>query len=234
MVEQDLYVRWAAAADGARVWQRPGATVVSCADLAHWDRLVLSGDPDELAVLLRAVMPEVGPTFRPFGPEDLVAAVVARMPELAATARFAWMDTTEKVVSPMNAVDSPEEPYWLGEDEWPEVEALLGDSFPDSYARPGAPGVRKWAGLRDVDGRLLAVAADAWSTGEIGFLAGVTTHPEARGRGLAARLCAFAADDLLAGRERVALIVDYANVAAVATYTKLGLELRRVAAARQI
>ncbi|GIF08157.1 hypothetical protein [Actinoplanes siamensis] len=97
MAEQDLFVRWAAAADGARVWRRPGAVVVACAALAHWDRLVLSGAPEALAGLLRDVLPEVGPTFRPFGPEDLVAAVVAEAPELELTARFAWMESSEPV-----------------------------------------------------------------------------------------------------------------------------------------
>ncbi|MFI1992681.1 GNAT family N-acetyltransferase [Actinoplanes sp. NPDC020271] len=229
MSTQDLFVRWAAAADGARVWQRPGATVVACANLAHWDRLVMSGNPATLATLLREVMPEVGTSFRPFGPEPLVTAVVARMPELVATARFAWMEVTE----PIGRVPSGD-PYWLGEDEWPEVGKLLDESFPDSYARPGGTGVARWAGLRDTGGRLLAVAADAWSTGEVGFLAGVTTRPEARGRGLAAGLCAWAADELLAGRERVALLADYDNVVAVATYHKLGFATRRVAAAKQL
>ncbi|GIF08156.1 GNAT family N-acetyltransferase [Actinoplanes siamensis] len=93
--------------------------------------------------------------------------------------------------------------------------------------------MRRWAGLRDDGGRLVAVAADAWSTVETGFLAGVTTRPDARGRGLAADLCAFATDELLAGRERVALLADYTNVPAVRTYQRLGFRIRRVAAARQ-
>jgi ribosomal protein S18 acetylase RimI-like enzyme len=279
--EGDLFVRWAAAAEDARVWRRPDATVVACADLAHWDRLVMSGDPEALAALIRELMPVVGPTFRPFGPEDLVAQVVARVPELEVSAHFAWMETTEPVgggpagdhPGPHPAAEDDQEsrraavgdrgtsraavghrgtfraavgergtlrdgedergPRWLGADEWPEVSALLAESFPDSYARPGASGVRRWAGIRDAGGRLTAVAADAWSTGEIGFLAGVTTHPDARGRGLAATLCTFAADELLAGRERVALLADYSNTAAVATYRKLGFRIRRVAAARQ-
>ncbi|GAA2874817.1 hypothetical protein Acy02nite_36740 [Actinoplanes cyaneus] len=189
----------------------------------------MSGDPDALAALVREAIPEVGTTFRPFGPEDLVAAVVARVPELELSARFAWMEITEPVGGQVG-----NGPRWLGEDEWPEVTALLDESFPDSYARPGQPRVHRWAGVRDSAGRLLAVAADAWSTDEIGFLAGVTTRPDARGRGLAATLCTFAADELLAGRERVALLADYSNVAAVATYRKLGFDLRRVAAARQI
>lgn len=210
------------------MWRRPGATVVACAALAHWDRLVMSGDPDALAGLIREVLPEVGGTFRPFGPEELVAAVVARTPELEVSAEFAWMDITEPIGGTPAAGAG-----WLGEDEWDEVAALLTESFPDSYARPGESGVRRWAGIRDAGGRLVAVAADAWSTEAIGFLAGVTTRPDARGRGLAAALCGFATDELLVGRERVALLADYVNVAAIRTYRKLGFDLCRVAAARQ-
>ncbi|MEU4558269.1 GNAT family N-acetyltransferase [Actinoplanes sp. NPDC023936] len=231
MHNQDLFVRWAAAAAGARVFRAPGATVVACADLAHWDRLAMAGTPDALARLIPEVLPRVGPSFRPFGAEELVAAVVARVPELEMSARFAWMETEAPVGAP--DVGAAAGAGWLGEAEWPEVTALLKESFPDSYAWPGAPGVRRWAGVRDAGGRLLAVAADAWSTPEIGFLAGVATRREARGRGLAAALCGFVAGDLLAGRERVALLADYDNVAAVATYRKLGFLTRPVAAARQ-
>ncbi|GIF13322.1 FR47-like protein [Actinoplanes teichomyceticus] len=220
------------------MWRRPGATVVACAGLAYWDRLVMSGDPAALAGLVREVLPGLGPTYRPFGAEELVAAVVARVPELAVSSRFAWMDISTPVrpggAGRAACPDGTGQPHWLGADEWGEVAALLDESFPDSYARPGQPGVRRWAGLRDTGGRLVAVAADAWSTREIGFLAGVTTHPEARGRGLAARLCGFAGDELLAGRERVALLADHTNTAAVAAYRKLGFSIRRVAAARQV
>ncbi|MEU8242830.1 GNAT family N-acetyltransferase [Actinoplanes missouriensis] len=201
--------------------------MVACADLAHWDRLAMAGDPDALAGLVREVLPRVGPSYRPFGAEDLVAAVVERVPELEMSARFGWMETTAPVGGAAPGAG------WLTEAEWPEVTALLTESFPDSYAWPGAPGVRRWAGIRDGGGRLLAVAADAWSTAGIGFLAGVATRREARGRGLAAALCGFVTDDLLDGRERVALLADYDNVAAVATYRKLGFLTRPVAAARQ-
>ncbi|MBB2943047.1 ribosomal protein S18 acetylase RimI-like enzyme [Actinoplanes lutulentus] len=227
MLDQDLFVDWAAAAPGARVFRKPGATVVACADLAHWDRLVMAGDPDALAALIREVVPETGPSFRPFGPEDLVTAVADRMPDLEVSARFAWMDRD----SPVGGTTAGA--VWLTEAEWPEVTELLKESFSDSYAWPGASGVERWAGVRDQDGRLLAVAADAWSTPAIGFMAGVATRREARGRGLAAALCAFAADELLAGRDRVALLADYDNTAAVATYRKLGFVTRPVAAARQ-
>ncbi|MEV6301804.1 GNAT family N-acetyltransferase [Actinoplanes sp. NPDC051861] len=230
MIEKDTLIRWALAAQDARVWRRPDAVVVACPDLSHWDRLVMGGDPAALAELVGEVLPEVGGNFRPFGDEELVADVVGRVPGLAVSARFAWMETLEPVGAGVRGGVSAE---WLGEDSWPEVSALLEESFPDSYAKPGGAGVRRWAGIRDEGGRLVAVLAEAWSTEEIGFLAGVTTRPEVRGRGLGAELCAFATDELLGSRERVALIVDYWNVAAVATYRKLGFSTRPVAAARQ-
>lgn len=81
--------------------------------------------------------------------------------------------------------------------------------------------------------RLVAVAAEAWSVPEIGFLAGVATRPQARGRGLAASVCAFVTNELLAGRQRVALVADYWNSAAIATYRRLGFTLRPLGAAHQ-
>lgn len=246
--ESDPLIRWALPAGGARVWRRPGAVVVACPGLSHWDRLVMNGDPPVVAGLLREVLPEIGETFRPFGTEELVTDVVARVPELEISATFAWMDTTTPVQYGRSAPDRLDvaagrqvrfggvdvsAPAWLGADAWPEVSELIREAYPESYAWPGAAGVHRWAGIRGMSGELLTVAAEAWSTAEIGFMSGVATRPSARGRGLGAAICAFTADELLAGRERVALLVDYWNTAALATYTRLGFTLRRVAAARR-
>lgn len=228
--DRDPLVRWALPAPGARVWRRPGAVVVACADLSHWDRLVMSGEPDAVAGLLPDVRAETGETFRPFGTEELVTAVVARIPELVVSARFAWMETTRLVDAARPAGVSG--PVWLAETDWPEVTAMIEQAYPESYAWPGHPGVRRWAGARGADGDLLAVAAEAWSTAEIGFMSGVATRPSTRGRGWGRAVCAFVTDELLAGRERVALLVDHWNTAALATYAGLGFVTRRVAAAR--
>jgi GNAT superfamily N-acetyltransferase len=251
--DRDPLVRWAMCAPGARVWRRADAVVVACADLSHWDRLVINGEPGPVVELLREVLAETGETFRPFGTEELVTEVVARTPELEVSARFAWMETTEPVrrgadpggrAGTKGGADpggragtkggaDPGEPVWLGEDAWPEVTGMIREAYPDSYAWPGDPGVHRWAGIRDAGGELLTVAAEAWSTPEIGFMSGVATRPAARGRGLGAAICAFVADELLADRERVALLVDYWNTAALATYAGLGFATRRVAAARR-
>jgi predicted GNAT family acetyltransferase len=78
------------------------------------------------------------------------------------------------------------------------------------------------------------VAADAWSSPRIGLLGGVATRSDQRGRGRAAKLCAFVTGELLAGRDRVALLADYWNVAAVATYRKLAFCLKPQAASHQV
>ncbi|MEV4279332.1 GNAT family N-acetyltransferase [Actinoplanes xinjiangensis] len=297
--DRDPLVRWALRAPGARVWRRTDAVVVACADLSHWDRLVINGEPEAVAGLLRQVLGETGETFRPFGTEELVTDIVAWIPELEVSATFAWMETTRPVqrggmdvnrsggvtrgghldVDPggsggiglgrcagvglggrgvptgrdlMPGGPGPATvggvppgrrremasgefsgPFWLGEETWPEVTGMIREAYPECYAWPGHPGVHRWAGIRGADGELLAVAAEAWSTPEIGFMSGVTTRPSARGRGLGAAVCAFVTDELLAGRERVALLVDYWNTAALATYSGLGFTTRRVAAARR-
>ena len=221
----DPLIVWARQDDrpGVRTWARPGAVAVACPDLSRRDRLAVQGDPDAVAGLLTGeVLPEVGPDYRPLGDETLLAAVADRVPQMRMTGRFGWMDVTAPV--------APGRGEWL-HDRDGEVAALLGTAFPDSYAWPGRSGVRRWAGIRDGGGELLAVAAEAWSAAGVGFVAGVTTHPAARGRGLAAALCGFVTNDLLRERPRVALFVDYWNDAALRTYRRLGFTLRPLGAA---
>jgi len=218
-------MRWVAGQPAARTWERPGAVAVACADLYRRDRVAIGGEPAAVARLLGdEVLPAVGPTFRPVGDEDLVVEVVRRLPSLTFEGRFGWMDVTAPVPASTGA-------RWLHEDELPQVAALIEEFFPDSWAKPDRAGVQRWAGVRDEDGTLLAIAADAWSTAETGLVAGVATRTDARGRGLAQRVCAFVANELLAGRERVALIVDYWNEPALHAYGKLGFALRPLAAA---
>ncbi len=202
---------------GVRAWSAPGAVAVACPDLSRRDRLAVHGDPDAVAGLLtREVLPRVGPTYRPLGDETLIAALADRVPQVRMAGRFGWMDVTAPV--------APGRGAWL-DDRDGEVARLLETAFPDSYAWPGGSGVRRWAGIRD-GGDLRAVAAEAWSVAGIGFVAGVTTHPAARGRGLAAALCGFVTNDLLREKARVALFVDYWNTAALRTYRRLGFALR--------
>lgn len=228
--DADPLILWAAQRmkPGVRAWIRPGAVVVACPDLSRRDRLAVWGSPGEVAGLLREVVPETGPQFRPIGDEALIAELAEITGELTMAGRFAWMEVT----APVPATGAGD-PHWLAGTEWDEAAALIDSAFPDSYARPYGTGVHRWAGIRDDDGTLLAIAADAWSVPEVGFLAGVATRADARGRGLASSVCSFATNEQLAGpAQRVALLADYWNEAAVTTYRRLGFTVRPLGAAR--
>ncbi|WP_345136110.1 GNAT family N-acetyltransferase [Streptomyces mexicanus] len=80
-------------------------------------------------------------------------------------------------------------------------------------------------------GRLLAVAADAWSAAGCGLLAGVVAHPRARGRGLGAAVSAFVIDALVRRYGRAALMVDADNAPAVRAYERAGMRARLFGAA---
>lgn len=123
---------------------------------------------------------------------------------------------------------------WLAPGAEDEVAAVLAVANPDAYARPGMPGVTRWAGVRDDAGRLVAVGADAWSAPAVGFVGGVATLPEARGSGLAGAICRFLTAGLLDRHGRVSLMVDDVNAAALAVYRRLGYTRRPVAATRAV
>ncbi|WP_063643268.1 GNAT family N-acetyltransferase [Actinoplanes sp. N902-109] len=218
--DEDPLLVWAAQdmQPGSRAWALGDAAAVARHRVANRDRLAVRGNPGDLDRLLRRIRPEVSDLF-PVGDEELIKAT----PGLAVVACFGWMDTTTPV--PGAAADLVR----VADDE---VAAFLDAHHPHSFARPGWPGVPTWLGLRDDAGELQAVATDAWTTSRLGFISGVATRTDLRGRGLATRLCSALTNELLRGRERVALLVDHDNTAAVRTYERLGYAKRRIAAAK--
>ncbi|MET8565863.1 GNAT family N-acetyltransferase [Streptomyces flaveolus] len=185
---------------GVRVFRRGSATAVASPGLCGRDRLAVSGAARDAVPLVRDVLAEVGPAYRPFGRAELIDAVLRGVPGTRAGGPpFLWMETAER---PGPAVGV----------EWP-AEGVERDAVP--LFEPGAYGG---------DGRaLLAVAADAWSAVGCGFVAGVLTAPGARGPGLGAAVSRFVADALVRGFGRAALMVDAANAAAVAAYERVGM-----------
>lgn len=221
MVERDPLIVWARQDDrpGTRVWSAGDAIAVAVPALSRRNRLVVAGEPGAVAALLPGVLAETGPTYTPMGDEALINAVVERVDGFEVRGRWVWLDTT-------TPAPGPELGEWLSGEE--EVAGFVAEVFPDSYAQPGAPGVRRWAGVRDP--HLVAVAAEAWSAPGLGFMAGVATHPGSRGRGLAGGLCAFVTNELLRDNQRVALFADWWNEAALRTYRRLGFAQRPLAA----
>ena len=233
--DDDPLIVWARQGDkpGVRVFRNADAIAVACPDVCRKDRVVVHGTADNVVPFaddpaegVAALLGQVESSYRPMGDEKLIDELAAICDRVEVAGRFGWMETSSPVRGSPTRTRAG---AWLDRDD--EVAELLRRAFPESYAWPGGTGVRRWAGIRQ-SGRLLATAAEAWTVPGIGFLAGVTTHPAARRRGLAAALCGFVTDELLREHARVALFVDYWNSAALRTYQRLGYTLRPVAAAR--
>lgn len=213
LADRSTLIRWAAQALawGGSAWVHGDAAAVVAPRLNRHDRLVLDGPPADVDALLDRL---AAPHLRP-----LVTTDLAERLSTPARVSFGWMERGGEL--------APGAGRWLAESEWDEVEALLRKANPNSYVWPREPGPARWAGVH-VDGHLAAVAADAWSAPTAGFLAGVATHPDHRGRGLSTGLCAFVAHSLLARYGTCALMVDADNAGAIAVYRKLGFDYRAV------
>lgn len=220
----DPLIVWAAQGfgPGVRAWYAGDAVAVASPDLSKRDRLAVCGPADSATGLVADVLAEVGPSFRPFGSEELLRGLADRVPGMQFGAAFGWMETAETPAMTTTAA-------WLDGDAG--VEALLTEASPSSYAWPGRAGVRRWAAATGDGGELLSIAADAWSAPEVGFLAGVATLPVARGKGLSRQVCGFVTAELIKRHGRAALMVDGDNAAAIGLYRKLGYAYHRVAAA---
>ncbi len=220
-VNPDPLVRWAAQCllpgRGGVAWAHGEAVGVLAPALNRFDRFVLAGPVEDVAVILRT---RGRPDFRPL----VTTETAAGLPGYERLATFGWMERD-------GSLDAPDL-GWLREDEWDDVESLLRKASPDSFVRPYEPGPRRWTGIRAEDGTLVAAGAEAWSAPGIGFVAGVATHPDHRGRGLSTSVCAFLTGALLAESGRCALMVDGTNTAAIKVYERLGYRYRSVTALR--
>ncbi|WP_433508741.1 GNAT family N-acetyltransferase [Nonomuraea sp. CA-143628] len=235
----DDLLMWAAQglSGGVRVWASGEAVVAASPGLSRRDRLAVWGGAACATRLVRHALSEMGPSYRPVGEAGLVAEVTARLAELEVAGTFWWMSLPAPAPGSGSAPGSgdaaggPDEAGWLGPEMDAEVAGLLAAAAPDSYAVPGVPGVRRWAGVRTGAG-LAAVAAEAWSAPSVGFLAGVATAARFRGRGLAHRLCRWVSGEMVAARGRAALMVDEDNRAAIGVYERIGYRHRPLMASR--
>ncbi|MFE2106295.1 GNAT family N-acetyltransferase [Kitasatospora sp. NPDC059463] len=228
----DALCLWAAQGlDGrSRAWSSDDgrAVVVAGADLLARARAVVWGAPDAAVPLLRQVMAGAGWACRPLGDRSLIEVVVREIPGLTASGPFGWMD---RHGPPDDGLPDDGGAGWLPAGALGEVGRLVRTSFPDSYAKPGVPGVERWAGVRDSAGRLAAVGAFAWCAPTVGFLSGVAVHPAARRRGFGRQVGGFLVAEALKAHGTVALMVDDWNDAARGLYEGLGLRYRPLGAA---
>jgi GNAT superfamily N-acetyltransferase len=110
---------------------------------------------------------------------------------------------------------------WLAADDEHELRTLLATAFPDASVGWGSPRARRWAGIRDHRGRLVACAADATGRQGTGFVASITTDPQLRGTGLGRRVTGWLVDRLVDEHGRAALWVNGDNGPARAVYDRL-------------
>jgi ribosomal protein S18 acetylase RimI-like enzyme len=215
----DPMVRWAAQAlsCGGAAWEHGGAVAVHAPALTRRRRLVLTGPAEGVASLLAAH--GRGVDLRPLLERKLAEEVEPLMPTPWVEDKpFGWMDRT-------GSLDLPTDATWLHTTTG--VEPLLREANPDSWAWPGEKGVHRWAGVH-IDDKLVATAAEAWSSTDVGFMMGVAVHPSHTGQGLGHRVCQFVTSSLLALYGTCALFVENHNTAAIALYRKLGFAYRDV------
>lgn len=186
-----------------------GGAVVLHHRFGDGDAVVL-GDPDDAVALVDAYEAAHGP--QRFSVPATAAGRLEDRYEHEVGWAFRWTET-----APTLPADGAE---WRGPDD-DEVRNVLTLGFPDASMPVGHPDVRRWAGLRR-DGRLVAIAADASITEGLGFLASITTLPEARGTGAGAAVTAWATARLVEEHGRCGLWLMADNVVAAALYTRLG------------
>lgn len=215
----DPMVRWAAQAlsSGGAAWAHGDAVAVHAPSLTRRRRLVLSGPAEGVASLLAAH--GRGVELRPLLERPLALEVASLMPTPWLEDKpFGWMDRS-------GTLDLPPEATWLRSPDG--VEPLLREANPNSWAWPGEKGVRRWAGVHE-DGELVATAAEAWSSTDVGFMMGVAVRPSCTNQGLGSRICQFVASSLLTLYGTCALFVENYNAPAIAVYRKLGFAYRDV------
>ena len=233
----DTLCLWAAQGPdgGSRAWVSDDGRgfAVAGAGISLRDRLTVRGPAEAVVPLVRDVLPQAGPTFRPLGDPDVVRALVDEVPGLVIGKPFGWMHSAGPArVTPADRHGRASgAARWLADAELDEATVLLEKAFPDSNAMPGVPGVERWAGIHDDTGRLAALAALAWSAPDVGLIAGVAVHPDAQGRGLGRAVCDFILSAALARHGNAGLMVDEWNQTAIRLYQGLGMRYRPVLAA---
>jgi ribosomal protein S18 acetylase RimI-like enzyme len=219
----DPQCMWAAQAllAGGAAWAAGGAVLVASPALCGRDRLIVRGPAAAAAGLVRAAVDAVGSSYVLIGDPPLMTALLARITWLEPRGFFGWMDSIRRP-----SCRPVHQARWLSRQEWGAADQVLTVAYPKSFARPGVPGVSRWAGITDVAGSLTGIAADAWSSPGLGFVAGLAVVPQARRTGQGRDVSAFVLKSLLAVHGRVAMMVQNSSESAIARYAELGLTYR--------
>jgi GNAT superfamily N-acetyltransferase len=180
----------------------------------YWDEVNLSAVgpvPDVMAIVEGLADLDAWMSVPTVAAEAIPEDLLADRHEWA----FRW--TTRPTGTPRDAA------AWLSHADDADVSALLAEGFPDASVTVGHRRAHRWAGIRDARGRLLACAVDATEEPSVGFVASITTRPDARGRGLGTLVTGWLVDRLVEEHGRAALWVHQDNLAARLVYDRLGM-----------
>lgn len=181
------------------------------------------GAPRAAAALLADVVPELPAASRatlPRGwlsdlPPSLAGAVVKRMDW-----DWCWTD------APPEPVPGEDRAGWLGPDDAEDVRKLLAEASPETSTWPDDGHARRWAGIRDAGGTLVACLADTSRNQSVAHMSAVATAPHERRRGHARTLVAWVTRQFLAeGATMVTLGMYAGNDAARRLYAGLGFTM---------
>lgn len=169
------------------------------------------GPTDDLASLLTRLAEQVEPPDRVMVDAD--AATLRDTWPVAEVRQWHWMLST--------TLPSPAEVAVVEATDMDEVATLLDAEAPGSHARPGAPGIEAWLGVRE-NGRLVAVGAVVRQPDGSGHLRAVTVATDARRRGLGRQLSRALTRRAMTGPGIASLGVYVDNEPALRIYRELG------------
>ena len=109
-----------------------------------------------------------------------------------------------------------------------EIDDLLDEANPDSFARPGVPGIAAWLGTREHGGSSRLLAAGALQQMHDGtlHLRGVSVRPELRGSGAGTMLSAALTNHALGHGRGSPPWASTANTGALRLFDRLGYQVR--------
>ena len=199
-----------------RGWTTDGATAWIGID--HEERqsyLSALGDPGVVGALVAELLPELPPRQRVTVPRG----TPARFPAWAGMAGTDW--DFRWLADPPPRQHSEE---WVQPvDDEVALKELLAASSSRASVQPGDAAARRWVGIRDRAGTLLACAADTSSATGVGHLSSIAVAPEARGQGLGKAVTAALTRQLFEeGRDVVTLGMYADNPEGRALYDALG------------
>ncbi|WBB68702.1 GNAT family N-acetyltransferase [Micromonospora sp. WMMD812] len=111
----------------------------------------------------------------------------------------------------------------LGAADLPQLHTLYAEAYPGNWFDPRMLDTGQYVGVRAGDALVAVAGVHVWSPAyRVAALGNVTTHPAARGRGLAAGVVAALCGRLRDSVDHVTLNVRADNTAAVRLYERLG------------